>query len=418
LQALAILATWSLWQARGDSGRFALPNLPLFPLVQFDIAWLLLGSLVLILVRPTFGIACHTFLLAFAFAQDQLRLQPGFISLTILLWATLPYQGTRLIGRTHLFSLWLFAGLHKLLSTGYLTVSGPALWKRIFPWLDDSSAMVLAIVIALAETSIALFLLSRRTRKIAAWTACFIHLSIFVYLSPLLENWNIAVWPWNLALAAAGFAFIGSWKESLLETLSKTSRSVKAMAAILVIMPIGFYFGITDPYLAHCLYSKNTPNAWILRADNKHVDDKPDLERLSLFSLRTLHVPFPAQHRLYEQYFRLVGKPNDRLIIKDHRLWAESQGLANRTLTLYGELRDGKKEGPWVLQHDNGRIMAKGVFQLGKEEGLWTFWNAAGKKEGEGQFHQGKEEGWWTYWYSDGSHTELLYQQGKVVKER
>ena len=43
-----------------------------------------------------------------------------------------------------------------------------------------------------------------------------------------------------------------------------------------------------------------------------------------------------------------------------------------------GSFKNGKKLGPWVFYHDNGRLSEKGTYKNGKKEGLWIWF----KKEG------------------------------------
>lgn len=38
-----------------------------------------------------------------------------------------------------------------------------------------------------------------------------------------------------------------------------------------------------------------------------------------------------------------------------------------------GSLKNGKKHGPWIYYHDNGKLSEKGTYKNGKKEGLW-FW--------------------------------------------
>src|SRR5262245_23276833 len=115
-QAIAIWLTWHLWQARGPG---LAPNLPLveagwIDACQMNLAWPLLLSLVLAVVWSKVGVVAHCALLVLAIALDQMRIQPEFVSVAILLAGTLARRGPLLLARCHLVSLWSFAGLHKL----------------------------------------------------------------------------------------------------------------------------------------------------------------------------------------------------------------------------------------------------------------------------------------------------------------
>ena len=81
------------------AGRSVPPLLPVADLPQFDIGWLLLVSLAIVLVRPGIGLALHASVLLVAILLDETRLQPEFLSSCFLILATLSAPAARLIGR-------------------------------------------------------------------------------------------------------------------------------------------------------------------------------------------------------------------------------------------------------------------------------------------------------------------------------
>jgi hypothetical protein len=314
-----IYATWSLWQVRETP-----PMLPALSLPPIDMGVILLIALVIVLVKPLVGTALFSLALFYAILIDQTRLQPEFVSLALVLWGTLPYQNARLIGRAHLISMWLWAGMNKLLSPDFLRSTGPSLFNTLMPnapeWLHDNSGYL----IAGAELSIGLLAIFPKTRKLSALLAFGVHMTIFLILSPFGRDWNSAVWPWNVALAFAGFALIASWKESLVQMVRLCRPITCLLAAFILISPVGFYFGVMDAYLAHNLYSANVPTASIM----------PPTWRL-------FNVPFPPEHRLFEQNFQLTCSSGDTLTIRDQRWWYRQQGLERRTLTCDKTEADG-----------------------------------------------------------------------------
>ena len=64
---------------------------------------------------------------------------------------------------------------------------------------------------------------------------------------------------------------------------------------------------MVDAYLAHCLYSRNTPSAVY------HGEPVVDL------AMREVNVPLPPEHRLYEQLFERTAAPGDEMRIEDPR---------------------------------------------------------------------------------------------------
>lgn len=311
--AATIYVTWSLWQVRETP-----PMLPAVPLPRLDMGVILLVALAVVLVKPLLGTAVFSVALVYAILIDQTRLQPEFVSLALVQWGTLPDKNARFIGRAHLISMWMWAGVNKFLSPEFLSSTGPSLFNTLMPnapdWLHANSGYL----IAGAELSIGLLALFPKTRKLSALLAFGVHMNIFLILSPLGRDWNVAVWAWNIALAFAGFALIAPWKESLFGMFRLCRPITCVLAAFILISPVGFYFGVMDAYLAHNLYSSNVPTASIT----------PPTWRL-------FNVPFPPEHRLFEQHFRLTCSPGDTLTIRDQRWWFQQQGLGVRRISCH-----------------------------------------------------------------------------------
>ncbi len=304
-QAATILITWRLWLVRD-----APPMLPALPLPQINCGALLLGPLLLTIFAPLWGIALHSAGLIYAVLIDQTRMQPETISLAFLLWGTLPNVNFKTIALAHLTSLWLFAGLHKLLSPGFivygsksfanLLVSAPPLWVCV----------LVGLCIASAELSTGLLALSQRARRLTGMAAFGLHMGILLVLSPMGRNANVAVWPWNGALALAGFALIVPWQGAVRLKLQTCHFLVRVLAIFIFLVPLGFYLRLTDAYLAHNLYSANTPSAKITG-----IAAQPRSQ-----TWRQFHVPFPPLPRLYKRYFQLVCHPGDKITIR-YPLW-------------------------------------------------------------------------------------------------
>jgi hypothetical protein len=308
-QAATILLTWQLWQVHRKP-----PMLPALPLPEVSTGIVLLVSLAAIFIRPLPGLIAHTVLVIYSILIDQTRLQPEIVSMVILMWGALRWDSLKTIARTHLISLWFFAGLNKLLSPGYLASISFLVYPR-------SSSRVL--LLPLIEITMGLLALIPRSRKVAAALAFTLHMTIFILLSPLISSTGLAVWFWNLALALAGFALIYPWNESLPSSLQKSNPLATVLAVLILVSPIGFYFGIVDAYLAHNLYSKNIPSAVWYHSSGlvQGIDTRS-----------TLNVPIPPEHRLFESYFSQSCRRGDYLVIHDSRYWAKLRGYELRRL--------------------------------------------------------------------------------------
>ena len=74
-----------------------------------------------------------------------------------------------------------------------------------------------------------------------------------------------------------------------------------------------------------------------------------------------------------------------------------------------GEIKSGKREGPWVSYFENGQLDSKGTWKNGKEEGPWVGYFDNGQIETKGNFKDGLEEGPWVQYYDNGQ----LYWKGE-----
>jgi len=345
MQALAIGLTWHLWQVRTAAGDA--PNLPLIESgwiqhMQFGFGWPLLLSLVLAVAWPKVGIAAHCGLLVLAIGLDQLRIQPEFVSVAILLVGTLPGEGPRRLARWHLIALWFWAGLHKLFSTGYLFDAGPRMWTDTIGGLSREAAVGLSLATAVFELGLGIAAIVPRARRCVPWLAAVLHLGVLFSL--IVQQWNPAVWPWNVAVIAAAIGLFGREQETggkgreTGATRPWAAWSWNVAAAVALLHPGLYYMGLADAYLSWCVYSSNTPDATLYSAgadpridaaiqageslDPATLDDalaEATGEELPFKHYGSLNVPFSPAPRLYTQYFRRVGQPGELLVIDDPR---------------------------------------------------------------------------------------------------
>ncbi len=114
-QIVTLRWTWDLWSKRSDP-----PNLPLAEwLSSFSWGPLLVLLCIATAVRPRWFGPAFGIVLVLACLGDQMRMQPGVVSLAVLMIAPAFGAGGRSIARWHLCSVWLWAGLHKMLSPGW-----------------------------------------------------------------------------------------------------------------------------------------------------------------------------------------------------------------------------------------------------------------------------------------------------------
>jgi hypothetical protein len=132
-----------------------------------------------------------------------------------------------------------------------------------------------------------------------------------VTLSPLVANWNSAVWPWNAAVAVcAPLLFLRQHEDRAFP-----SRPVMAVAAVLLAYPALFYVKAMDAYLSHNLYSTNVATARVC----SHGGEKCEAKMFDTWD--ELNVPPPPEPRLYRQMFDSQCRPGDELVIKGIQTW-------------------------------------------------------------------------------------------------
>ncbi len=297
-QILTLRWTWDLWAERSSP-----PNLPLVDgLASVSWGWLLVVLCVATAIRPRWGGPAFGVVLALACLGDQTRLQPGVISVAVLMIAPAFAEGGRAIARWHLCSVWLWAGIHKLMSPGWSEGGARFIADSLGRpgWRE-----FIAFVLPLCEIGVGLTALWPRTWRLTAAGAVLLHVGIFLTLSPRYADWNSSVWPWNLAVAAtAPLLFLGAKAESPFP-----SRQVTAGAVALLAYPALFYVGAMDAYLAHNLYTSNTAAAVICQPQSTACTSA------RLDTWRTLNVPLPPEPRLFRQAFDIVCEPGEELLI-------------------------------------------------------------------------------------------------------
>lgn len=305
-QFVTVLITWPVWNVRTDP-----PNLPLFPLADVSFGIPIVASLIATLIWPARGTAAHAVLYLLACIWDQYRLQPQVISLLVLMFACVSQQGLWFC-RWYLAAMWLWAGIHKLLSPDWF---GWSSWVFLNESGLPADAWHVYFAVFVAAAEVALGLLAIFAPRRAAVPCLIMHLMILLLLSPLVRNFNASVWPWNLASGIVG------WWMLCQQPAVTITRWHYATVAALLIVPAGFYADLVNPHLAFVLYSGNMPMALHTRHDG--------VRRLDGWA--GLTVPFPDSPRLFVQFFRQTAAPGEKLAVSDPRPWLPDRYFVKQT---------------------------------------------------------------------------------------
>lgn len=301
-QAAMIAQTWRLFSVRTLP-----PNLPLWSwLPQLDMGPVLLASLVLVLVRPRVGVVVHAALLAAALGLDQMRLQPEWVSIAILLVATTSFRQARTLGWGHLASLWLWAGCNKAMSAGFVPGVAPSVAHDLG---IASHPEVVAWGMPALEITLGLLAAVPRTRRWAGLIGFVMHTGAIVGLH---MRWDWAILPWNVGLAWASLVllFVDPARRAAYSGTPADARQLRQRRLLLAVLfgyPALAWFGALDLYLAHHVFTGDAATASVCDRRGRCSTFGP------LVSGAAVKAPIPPDRRLFELWFRRDCRPGETL---------------------------------------------------------------------------------------------------------
>ena len=308
-QAATILITWPLWQVRQEP--INLPWVAQTP--QFSCGIVLLGSLALVLLSPRkFGLATHLILLLAAITMDQLRCQPQVLCVAALMVGC-TWPAFRRLVIWFLISMWLWAGVHKLISPDWFGYTANFLLGPL--GISDATTQIW-IVGFLAVSEIAVAIAAWWRPRLGAIACVLLHVGISIFL--VVIGWNVSVLPWNLCTALVGGWMLWTANGSKDPNGSSVVASLgnlflpsplwqRIIVGLMFVVPLAFYTGGVRHCFAHVLYSGNTPKAIITRAEGIEVPA----------TLALLRVPFPRCPKAWRDYFQMTSAPGDKLHVRD-----------------------------------------------------------------------------------------------------
>jgi len=311
-QLATVLITWPLWEIRQTP--INVPWIVALPQKPFGI--LIVASLAGVSVSPKrYGLAIHLAVLLLAILSDQTRCQPQVLWIAVLSIACV-FQRTKQLCVWALVFLWLWAGIHKAISSEWYQgnafqlmqqagVSEPLRWYYWF-----------ALIVTISEIAQGVLAIFRP--RISAISCLLLHLGIAGFMIYIQHNFSVL--PWNVCTAIVGAwlmrnaAVAVSWKKVLALPAPAKSSGARwigwCAVAALLILPAGFYTGHVRHCFAHVLYSGGLPIASISRTDGT-VDQ--------LLSWEMVRVPFPHEPSAFRDYFRLTAAPGEKLHVHEVR---------------------------------------------------------------------------------------------------
>ena len=410
-QVLTFWISWPTWESRpllvGTT-----PNVPwLAGTPQFSTGVLLIGSLFLAALSPKkYGLAIHLGILAVSIFMDQFRCQPQILAIAFMMSACV-WTTARRLCLWYLIAMWTWAGIHKFLSPdwfGYVTCyllsdlrGGLANVGIETEFNPSHHYKKFAAVVAVSE--IATGLVAWFRPKLGAIACVALHIGIACFL--ILVNWNFSVLPWNATTAMVGgwlFWTAGNSQSNpqgvVPQTLDDADQADqrptekangflwftharvrlpqanwgKCVVMLMLVVPVGFYFGWVRHSLSHSLYSNNLPLGMISRTSGHEILDCWD----------ELRVPFPNVDKTYQDYFRLTGETNDKLHVRAMMLGKSSRYFVHHGNQKILEIDEGaffdeNMPGPHGVGIDNPRkvfeLEVAGAKMLKREVGAMVY---------------------------------------------
>ena len=309
---LSMLACLPLWL---NSRMFPLlPITPWFPVLPTPWDKYFLGAMLLSLLLAGWfyrtAVLCFLLGSLFLFLEDQNRGQAWFYMYWVMLWLTLLPQAASIAACQWAFSVvYVWSGIQKLNATFFQRmpvwfVSSathwhlPALVVELFRWSVAAAPFI--------EIFIGFALWMPRLRKPALGAIVTLHVMVLLFLGPLGLNYNLTVWPWNIAMIALAFTlFTGPANEQLRRSFSELRRSKAGLAvvALYCFLPILSYAGCWDSYFSFSLFAEHEARAdiFITQSLGERLPDE-------------LH---PYVHRLQQAYNPRIQGP----YVFDYKVW-------------------------------------------------------------------------------------------------
>jgi len=113
--------------------------------------------------------------------------------------------------------------------------------------------------------------------------------------------------------------------------------------------------------------------------------------------------------------------PDDDLVYRDglyYKKFSEIPFSGKVTGLRNGLMKNGKEDGEWVINHENGQLLTKGNYENGKEEDEWVSYWDDGQLWSKGNYKNGKREGEWVGYHPSGQlNYKGNYKNGKEKGE-
>lgn len=264
----SIIICLSLWH---NSRTFpTIPVLNFIPPIPIWLNFLLLGTLICFLAgaifinKPKLFIPVILISTTVLILLDINRLQPEFYIFSIILLLVYLYECKKINEQTWFLllcilvsAIYIFTGLNKLNDCFYLNVFKPFVYKlqSVLPSSLFTFLLSKSILIPLVEIAIGITIWISKLKKTSFFlTVCF-HVTILVFLSPLVNNYNYAVFPWNICMIAYVFVLYKHKTGYNVLKTAKENNYVKTILFLFVFIPTTHFVNFADSFISFDVYS-------------------------------------------------------------------------------------------------------------------------------------------------------------------
>ncbi|MGV3614857.1 MAG: hypothetical protein ACO1SV_05930 [Fimbriimonas sp.] len=323
-----------------------LPDLPVA--LGFALpALLVVGILaVALLPEPRLAIYATLALGGLLMLFDINRLQPWAFQAMLLLLALAPVRW-RDGDSERARQAWALCGF--ILATTYfwsgIQKANLSFANVIFPWFLQPFGLgrlqSLWPVAPIFEATAGVLLFLPRTRLWGLIAVTGMHAFLLAALGPMGQNYNSAIWPWNVAMPPMAFALFYRKGTSIPNRVWRPALG-KAVAVLAGLMPALNFAGLWDDTLSASLYSGRSHEGFLFMSEaaaqslpedvKPFVERRPDRTAIDFirWSLRDLNAPPYPEPRVYRDLARKLrasnAHPEDlKLIVK------KRPGLAGRS---------------------------------------------------------------------------------------
>lgn len=284
---LSMLCSVNLW-----AGQRWFPTAPVFDSFYinppYDYIFLVIELLFLVILmfssKPRLIIFFILSLNLFFILFDQNRLQPWFYLYNLLLLVLFfynwridninSYHSIFIILQLCVSAVYVSSGLQKInpyfVSETYAWFIKPL--STFFSERQMATLFKTGYIAPYVEIFIGIGLLIKPIRYLTVPLCILMHVAILAFISPVGNNYNASVWPWNIIMIVLVFLLFSGITTDRFFSISHLFKMPVFYVVLVLfwIMPFLNLLNYWDSYLSFSLYSGNTNNAKILMSEKAY----------------------------------------------------------------------------------------------------------------------------------------------------